>query len=659
MIYFLIVISVSLIAYILIKITSSPADELKSSESQAPEYIINNRFKICSVDELINILDLNSALDLIQENLGLSQENWAKDAVPVLHRYIEFVQRLPASEYHHHAGDGGLVRHSLEVAIFALRISTGKIWPPNAKTEDIARLTCVWRYGIMICAILHDIGKIITNFKIQLFPNPYTIAQSTLWIADTGSMLETGLSYYTVDFSKNNNYAVHAELGYLFFQAIVPLHVRQWITTTDPNLLYALRNYLTCQKATKADDALHEIIKQADMASTARDLKSGSRQRFASATKIPLIELIMETLIYMVKQKGGYFTVAVKSGGNIFRIGEKVYIIAKYVPDKIREFLQKEQPDYAPPYPQENQRVFDTLMEYGAVAPSQYDEHKAIIGADVTFLNADGTMADKVSYLTFLQFKLATLYPHSDYPAEFQGGFTIVPTKPEAVKEAKPEGKEPSTGPVKEPISKIISHQKKLLNNLFPDTGTNADTVKNTPFPRPLVYIPSPATEIPENDQEYEYDTVTDPQKALLYEHGKRFLSWLTNGLADGSISINTSTSMIHFIEQGMLLITPKIFKYYAHGKFDKTNPQCPGLLAQKGFVSLNLHTRTKQSAFFTALGMKKNNEKIFLCYLISNQNLHYTIENSNRPANNIDITLKEFSQEDKNKERERGQNER
>lgn len=44
----------------------------------------------------------------------------------LLEKYIAFVQRLPASESHHHAGDGGLVRHTLDVAALALVASTSQ-----------------------------------------------------------------------------------------------------------------------------------------------------------------------------------------------------------------------------------------------------------------------------------------------------------------------------------------------------------------------------------------------------------------------------------------------------------------------------------------------------------------------------------------------------
>lgn len=80
----------------------------------------NGRLRVLEAEELVRLLKLEPVLANIKANLGLSDENWRRDALPTLYAYIAFVQRLPASESHHHAGDGGLVRHTLDVAVLAL-----------------------------------------------------------------------------------------------------------------------------------------------------------------------------------------------------------------------------------------------------------------------------------------------------------------------------------------------------------------------------------------------------------------------------------------------------------------------------------------------------------------------------------------------------------
>ena len=108
--------------------TKKSAEPASSSDEgpQRDQNIVNDRFRILKAYELIHVLDLSPQISDIKMNLGLSDENWSKDALPFLEKYIAFVQRLPASESHHHAGDGGLVRHTLDVAALALVASTSQ-----------------------------------------------------------------------------------------------------------------------------------------------------------------------------------------------------------------------------------------------------------------------------------------------------------------------------------------------------------------------------------------------------------------------------------------------------------------------------------------------------------------------------------------------------
>lgn len=437
--------------YLITNKQSETGNEYTPSIVEEIPLIVGERFRILSSQQLIQELALESALNNIRANLGLSDENWQKDALPFLHNYIAFVQRLPASESHHHAGDGGLVKHTLDVAALALIASTAQSWPPNAKTEEIAQKTSVWRYGIMCAAILHDVGKTLTNFHIDLYQDSKD-PSSILWLPDAGSMLETGRQFYRVSFpDKKIAYAVHAEIAWTFFQAIVPSHVRQWLTETDSALMLALRGYLS---GNKENNPLHQIITKADMTSVARDLKSGSRQRFSTATRTPWIEIIMETLREMLAQRGTYFSIANNAGGDLFRQGNDIYMMSKNVPDYIRQYLKNNNHTAAPSFPTDNQRIFDTLLEYGAVIPDSFDERRAVKHIQVVFTRNDGTQKDTI--FSVLHFKLETLFPNeSDYPAEFKGILNPITAPIQSNEATKSDSDNTQTTQV-EPVSKVV-----------------------------------------------------------------------------------------------------------------------------------------------------------------------------------------------------------
>lgn len=769
--------------------SSNKSDPIKKSPR-----IIGDRFLILAATELIVTLKLEPVLENIRETLGLSDENWKKDALPFLHNYIEFVQRLPASESHHHAGDGGLIKHTLDVAIIALTMSKNQSWPPMAPTEEIAQKTAVWKFGIMTAAIMHDVGKTLTGFKVALFTDfDSEPDENNFWLPDTGSMKETGKKYYSVSFpDKKTAYHVHAEIAWTFFQALVPNHVRQWIVDTDSKLVVELRNYLS---GMKSNACFHEIITNADMASVSRDLREGSRQKFASAKRTPLIETIMETLKEMLSERGAFFSIATTSGGDLFRQGDYVYMVAKNVPDKVREYLKSNNSKSAPSFPSDNQRIFDTLLEYGAAEKNSVDASKAIINLNIVFTRHDGEVKDME--FSVLKFHINKIYPDPDhYPTEFKGvlieldkasrknqkktepenfeqnnteavinttqiqenqtlaeadhsepvqitdaelkdiaDFKIIPTgelknEPtfnievgnidsvlktfnlmdvanEDEDESQEEIQKPaieslltipnvnpselieqtnrsSIKPRKESIQNNSKKSKKTLEELFgqsskvkprkPESNVldtqdlaaagKSEIIQNrldtlAQMPRPvhvesknkqlaeasLADVQSLVTSDFESDESKDQTQENKPRntvEASRNEIGLKFINWLATGLSEGRILYNDSNAPIHFIDKGMLLVTPAIFREFSGGFFNKNDPSCLGKQAQSGFESLKLHERTKRTALHHAIATKSENKLLFTCYFIPERNLKHIIQPASRPENNVAIGLKE-----------------
>lgn len=797
--------------------------------------IVNDRFRILNAHELIQVLDLSPQISGIKMNLGLSDENWSKDALPFLEKYIAFVQRLPASESHHHAGDGGLVRHTLDVAALALVASTSQSRPPNAKTEEIAKKTAVWRYGIMCAALLHDVGKTVTGFQVELFDSAISL-EKLLWLPDTGSMAESGKLYYRVEFpDAKSAYSTHAEIAWTFFQALVPSHVRQWLATTDPNLMITLRNYLSGKKD---GSPLEQLIKNADMTSVSRDLRSGSRQRFSTAKRKPFIETIMETLKEMLSDRGVHFSIATTAGGDLFRKGDRIYLMSKNVPDYIRQYLRKNQHPAAGSFPADNQRIFDTLFEYRAVIPPENDPHRAINHIEVEFTRMDGEKVRNI--FSVLCFNAKTLYPDGHYPTEFLGNLSEVSAKKEipdvvvsedkvstqiqgaednpvtmtkdkmdflsiqpvtaeqpplpeknqtetansafdnsmntaapaenkssesekakepgygtidnlienfnlieadseqtestkseaetaenavnlvqenirvevkteTVDKPRAEVKETETDKAPKTIKSGTKASRKKLAGLFADNrkpiGKTAEPDAQIKTTETVTHqIDSEAVSLPESEsaqngmRELERlrlreptssprpvqvmddsegldslasgvknmaeleaivsernlkkqsetestEIVEDSVKAKHMEardRGMQFLRWLADGLGDGSIAVNRSGATVHFIEQGMLLVTPAVFRDYAGGVFNKSDTESLGPLTQKGFEALRLHARTKKSSLHRVLTTNGSNRRLFYCYLIPEHNIKHIIQPGSRPQNNTDIKLDE-----------------
>ena len=75
----------------------------------------------------------------IRSIAGLSSKFWNALYLNTLINLAEYIQELPASESHHHSGRGGLLAHTLETSLNALRIRRGKLLPPNSDAETVTK----------------------------------------------------------------------------------------------------------------------------------------------------------------------------------------------------------------------------------------------------------------------------------------------------------------------------------------------------------------------------------------------------------------------------------------------------------------------------------------------------------------------------------------
>ena len=74
----------------------------------------------------------------MRAEVGLPPSHWQQIYDPVLCHYAELCQRLPASEAHHHADTGGLLRHGLETLSEALKLRRRQLLPPGAPANKIS-----------------------------------------------------------------------------------------------------------------------------------------------------------------------------------------------------------------------------------------------------------------------------------------------------------------------------------------------------------------------------------------------------------------------------------------------------------------------------------------------------------------------------------------
>src|SRR5258706_4334387 len=248
----------------------------------------SGQLRVLTAPELYAKVGARPHLEQIAELAGFDRPNWSRACAPLLDCYAEFVQRLPASESHHHAQPGGLLAHALECAAIALQRRRGLMLPRGAAPEEINARRHRWNYGVLVAALPHDICKPLADLTVTLFgADPHA---GKRWEPLAGGMAECGATHYAVGFRApaERDYGLHPRLPVLLLQRLTPQPALTWLAD-DADLTRELVAFLSGER----DGAIADLVTAADRESVRQNLLLGPRTRFAAARATPVVERLM------------------------------------------------------------------------------------------------------------------------------------------------------------------------------------------------------------------------------------------------------------------------------------------------------------------------------------------------------------------------------
>lgn len=93
-----------------------------------------------SVAALLSTARRQKLLEHIWQRTSLSRKHFASLYLAPLQRYAELVQQFPVSEAHHHAYQGGMLDHGLEIVAYALKLRQSYLLPSGKAPVRLIRL---------------------------------------------------------------------------------------------------------------------------------------------------------------------------------------------------------------------------------------------------------------------------------------------------------------------------------------------------------------------------------------------------------------------------------------------------------------------------------------------------------------------------------------
>lgn len=495
----------------------------------------------------------------IKASVSTTKEHFELIYLPTLARWAAFVQQLPASEAHHHAHEGGLLDHSLDVARRALLIRRQYMLPIGAPPEVTARAADRWTYGAFVSALLHDAGKPATDQVIDLFSADGE--KLGVWNPWAGAMA-SGLLYF-MRFRSTRAYGDHETAGAFLAAGLMPPRAVTWLGQ-DPLLMTSLTAALSHNDA--GGGALSEIVATADQQSAAAGF-GGDGAQMPSARRRTLGSAVRETIRTLIDS--GEVPLNRPGAGGFAKDG-MLWLVSKRALDRLRTKLRE---TGAADVPTRNDLFMDDLQSQGVITPN--DEGRAIWRATVR--SPDGKFDQELS---FLKIPLASIWSGSpNTPEEYIG--TVMPS----------EGK----------MNEATSERDFKPHATKHETATNkpAAPKRAAKFAKDSSADNENRHSLPSHDSESlagEYHTTQDEVANKVVTHpgpptefnieAKAFFEWLGRSIREGDLSVNNSKAQLHVVAEGLLLVSPLIFKSYAGN-------DGPWNAVQKKMIKEEQHLRT------------------------------------------------------------------
>ncbi len=203
--------------------------------------------------------------------LGLTNKENQKYLVPVIQNYIKYVHLLPGSRADHHSGLGGLFYHGLDTALYAVKFSEGYMPYEGANPGLKAQYEKQWRVAVALAALLHDIGKPVTDMIISSLDGKKEWNPSVASLFDWG--VQNELYYYLITYRSHRAF-LHENISIIASMAtkIVPQDTIAMITRNGFREIW--EEEFLGSFVEGSNSIIRKIVLEADMASVKEDTEA-------------------------------------------------------------------------------------------------------------------------------------------------------------------------------------------------------------------------------------------------------------------------------------------------------------------------------------------------------------------------------------------------
>jgi len=614
----------------------------------------NQRLSVKSGEDLLHIDGNEKLVRLIKRNMSITDEVWGRHYIHALKRFAELAQSHPASRNHHHSEDGGLLEHTLEVVLNAVRISRGYILPPGTNPEAIRGEEDRWRFGVFITALMHDAGKLVGDVEtVYTTDNGSTYIHWQPWY---GAMPMGAKYVFRYPPSTEKKYAgLHERLSITLLPHVLTPAASAWLRE-KPQLMSQILATLSASKT--EGGVISEIIKKADHSSTGANLTPTTG---VSSETLPQHQLLLNTLVRLAGD--GTFK-RNQPGSHIWVTEHVTWVVGKAAMETVRAKLAEEGHKGLP---QSTSRLIQIINEF-------HHTIDAITGEDMWQAIITDKSRNWEQKLSFMVFPNETIWP-SATPSLFAGKVTPADGKGKAIDADKlpvelyglAESSQSSTKTP--PAATPAATQSTAIDDSAPAQATGSETdvpaqesqqeidadtspdsdlerqreqaiidfqsdqetveAEETPAPTP----PTPKQK-PKADAAKAAQNVSVSPSAGINQHP--MLKWMATRVKYHKIRVNESGAPVHIIDGYVALVTPAIFDRYLED--NKTSARALGRdrdsqlrVLQSQIRALGLHEKSSDGGDFHTVYIAGPNKQSTLNAFLFKRHLFPEFEGMSR----------------------------
>ncbi|GAD89965.1 hypothetical protein VHA01S_030_00400 [Vibrio halioticoli NBRC 102217] len=306
---------------------------------------------------------LESEIQFIRNELGMTFDDFDLYILPVMETLITYADLLPASEYKHHSTGGGLIAHSFDVAKRAMRDAQHTQFPKgHGFLSDTQRSNIQWKAGTVLSALLHDGGKILADLIVTNGDDDNEL----IWDAHSESTIHewaarNEIERYFIRWRKQRHQK-HQNASLMVMQRLIPQATWSWIDTCyDGKQIHSAM--LSAVANADLSHPVSKIVAEADSASARKDMLTKNSHITKEVKRAPLSEILADLMKHYVLTNKWDIN---RKDAPVWFVNEDLYVVwSSAIPDLLEDM-------HAMGYmiPQVPEVLARTMIEEGMALPN-------------------------------------------------------------------------------------------------------------------------------------------------------------------------------------------------------------------------------------------------------------------------------------------------